>query len=321
MKKITGSKMLRALASAVTLALMPACQDLLHLEPMEPADISVPELVSRMGRATDPKRRYHNCKSYMMKQTLSVMQSGTKETMSIEIRFQSPDKMRIITYKDKQPTFIEIYHSGKGWRYDCATRTTTKVPPGQPIELMRIFTQMGTPSLDTTQIFKEVSIDMQIEDGYKTYRLICDPGVKGIAPYVFYVNGKTYLTERMETIMYINGEEYLYVNVPADYNWYENDSIRLPVTSTVKLMDTTRISKMTDFKINVDFPASDFLPPVPFSHRTAPPPPPAEPVKSAPASPSAETAKAEPVKSAPASQPAPKAEPVKNNAAKEAAKP
>ena len=92
--------------------------------------------------------------------------------------------------------------------------------------------------------------------------------------------------------MYINGEEYLYVNVPADYSWYENESIRLPVTSTVKLMDSTRISKMTDFKINVDFPASDFLPPVPFSHRTAPPPPPAS-----------------------------KAEPAKNDAAKKAAKP
>ena len=315
MSRFTGSKTVRALA-AVTLMLMSACQDLLHLEPMEPADISVPELIGRMSRATDPKRNYHNCKSYLMKETLSVMQSGTKETMSIEIRFQAPDKMRIITYKDKQPTFIEIYNAGKGWRYDCATRTTVKVLPGQPIELMRIFTQMGTPSLDVTQIFKEVSIDMQIEDGYKTYRLICEPGVKGIAPYVFYVNGKTYLTERMETIMYINGDEYLYVNVPADYNWYENNSIRLPLTSTVKLMDSTRISKITDFKIDVDFPASDFLPPVPFSHRTAPPPPP-DPVKAAPASQPAAKAKAEPVKA----QPAPKAEPVKNNAAKEAAKP
>ena len=124
--------------------------------------------------------------------------------------------------------------------------------------------------MDATKIFKTVSIDMEIKDGYKTYRLICDPGVKGIAPYVFYINGNTYLTEKMETIMYINGEEYLYVNVPADYTWYENNSIRLPVTSTVKQMDITRISKMTDFKINVDFPETDFLPPVPFSHQKQP---------------------------------------------------
>ena len=250
------------------LMLLTACQDLLHLEPMEPADITVPELIAKMGKATDPELRYRNCKSYLMKQTLSVMQSGAKETMSIETRFQAPDKMRITTYKDKKPTIIEIYNAGKAWRYDCATRKTTAVPKGLPTELMRIFTQMGTPSLDATKIFKTVSIDMQIENGYKTYRLICDAGVKGIAPYVLYINGKTFLTERMETIMYINGEEYLYVNVPADYTWYENNSIRLPATSTVKLMETTRISKMTDFKINLEIPASEFLPPVPFSHRS-----------------------------------------------------
>ena len=270
MKVNFWTAMVRLLPTAPCLLLLAACQDLLHLEPMEPADIKVPELVAHMSQATDPELKYHNCKSYLMKQTFSVIQSGAKETMSIETRFQAPDKMRLTTYKDNRPTVIQIYNAGNAWNYDCATRRTTKIPKGLPTELMRIFTQMGTPSMDATKIFKTVSIDMEIKDGYKTYRLICDPGVKGIAPYVFYINGKTYLTEKMETIMYINGEEYLYVNVPADYTWYENNSIRLPVTSTVKQMDITRISKMTDFKINVDFPESDFLPPVPFTHKKTP---------------------------------------------------
>ena len=172
-----------AICQLTGLLLLTACQDLLHLEPMEPADIKVPDLVAKMGKATDPYRRYYNCKSYMMKQTFSVMQSGAKETLSIETRFQAPDKMRLTTYKGKTPTIIQIYNAGKAWNYDCATRTTTPIPKGIPTELMRIFTQMGTPSLDATKIFKTVAIDMQIQDGYKTYRLICDPGVRGIAPY------------------------------------------------------------------------------------------------------------------------------------------
>ena len=262
-----SAKAIRILPVVLGFTFIAACQDLLHLEPMAPADLSVNEIIAKMSRATDPKHQYRNCKSYLMKQTLSVIQSGAKETMAIETRFQAPDKMRITTFKNKQPTFVEIYNAGQGWRYDCATRKVAEVPKGLPIELMRIFTQMGTPALDATRIFKTVTADMQIQDGYKTYRLICDSGVKGIAPYVLYINGKTFFTERMETVMYINGEEYLYVNIPADYTWYENDSIRLPATSTVKLMGTTRISKMTEFKINPDFPASDFLPPVPFSHR------------------------------------------------------
>ncbi|MBO4649234.1 MAG: hypothetical protein J5806_13865 [Lentisphaeria bacterium] len=262
----------RLLCAVLGLTLLPACEDLLHLEPMEPADITVPELIKRMSKATDPEKRYHDCKSYLMKQSFSVMQSGAKEMLSIETRFQAPDKMRITTYKDRHPSVIQIYNAGKAWTYDCTTRKTTPIPPGIPSELIRIFTQMGTPSLDATKIFKTVSIDMQIENGYKTYRLICDPGIRGIAPYVFYINSRTYLTERMETIMYINGEEYLYVNIPADYTWYENKTIRLPATSTVKQMDVTRISRMTEFTINQEFPASDFLPPVPFSHRQIPAP-------------------------------------------------
>ncbi|MBO4632091.1 MAG: hypothetical protein J5858_09230 [Lentisphaeria bacterium] len=262
-------KAFRIFSAVLGLTLVAACQDLLHLEPMAPADLSVSEIIAKMSKATDPKHQYRDCKSYLMKQTLSVIQSGAKETMSIETRFQAPDKMRITTFKNKQATFVEIYNAGQAWRYDCTTRKVSAVPKGLPTELMRIFTQMGTPSLDATRIFKTVTADMQIQDGYKTYRLICDSGVKGIAPYVLYINGKTFLTERMETIMYINGDEYLYVNIPTDYTWYENDSIRLPGTSTVKLMETTRISKMTEFKINLDFPASDFQPPVPFSHRGA----------------------------------------------------
>ena len=282
MKKNIWTVSGRLLCAVLGLALFPACEDLLHLEPMEPADITVPELIKRMGKATDPEKRYHNCKSYLMKQSFSVMQSGSKEMLSIETRFQAPDKMRITTYKDRQPSVIQIYNAGKAWNYDCTTRKTNPIPPGISTELIRIFTQMGTPSLDATKIFKMVSIDMQIQDGYKTYRLICDPGVRGIAPYVFYVNSKTYLTERMETIMYINGEEYLYVNIPADYTWYENKTIRLPATSTVKQMDVTRISRMTEFKIDQDFPASDFLPPVPFSHRQIPAPEPKKEVKPTP---------------------------------------
>ena len=140
------------LLAAPGLLLLTACQDLLHLEPMEPADITVPELISRMGKATDPELKYHNCKSYLMKQTFSVIQSGAKETMSIETRFQAPNKMRLTTYKDNRPTVIQIYNAGNAWNYDCATRRTTKIPKGLPTELMRIFTQMGTPSMDGVPI-------------------------------------------------------------------------------------------------------------------------------------------------------------------------
>lgn len=254
-------KTLYTAAAAGLMLLGTACSSLLELEPLEPSDITVQELIVRMNHATDPKQAYRGCKSYLIKQNLYVMQSGTKDVMTSEVRFQAPDKMRITTFRSGKPTTVEIYNAGKGWRIDCGTGKVAKVPEGLPIELMRIFTQMGTPSLDATRIFKKVTIDMKVEDGFKTYRLICDPCIDGIAPYVQYISGKTYLAERLETVMYANGTEYLYVSVPADYTWYGD--IRLPASSTVELMNITRISKMAEFRINVDFPDSDFLPPEP----------------------------------------------------------
>lgn len=262
-------KTLYTAAAAGLMMLGTACTGLLELEPLEPSDLTVQELIARMNHATDPKQAYRNCKSYLIRQNLYVMQSGTKDVMSSEVRFQAPDKMRITTFRSGKPTAVEIYNAGKGWRIDCGTGKVTRVPDGLPIELMRIFTQMGTPSLDATRIFKKVTIDMKVEDGFKTYRLICDPCTDGIAPYVQYISGKTYLAERLETVMYANGAEYLYVSVPADYTWYGD--IRLPASSTVELMNITRISKMAEFKINVDFPDSDFLPPEPaFSKNIKP---------------------------------------------------
>lgn len=237
--------------------------DLLHLEPLEQADITIGQLSARMDRAADPDHAFRNCKSYLMKQNLFLMHGGAKDFQSIEIRFQAPDKMRSVTFRSGKPTCIEIYNAGKAWRIDCATRKVTPIPPGLQLELFRLFIRQGTPSLSVTQIFKKVTIDMQFVEGVKVYRLICDPEIDGIAPYVKYVNGRTFLIEKMATVQYINGKKFLYVTIPADYAWYGD--IRLPRTSTVTLMDATRISKLTEFKINVEFPASDFLPPVPFS--------------------------------------------------------
>ena len=98
-----------AICQLTGLLLLTACQDLLHLEPMEPADIKVPDLVAKMGKATDPYRRYYNCKSYMMKQTFSVMQSGAKETLSIETVLKI-----LVASMDGVPIWVKIRISSVG---------------------------------------------------------------------------------------------------------------------------------------------------------------------------------------------------------------
>ncbi|MBO5724344.1 MAG: hypothetical protein J6S58_05885 [Lentisphaeria bacterium] len=236
-----------------------ACNNALDLTPRMPSDLTIKELIRRMNRASDPKKEYFNCKSYRMRQTLSVSEGGVKDLLTLEVCFQAPDKLRTTTFRGEKPTVVEICNGGKAWSIDCGTGRIRSIPSGLPLELIRLYTKQATPSLDAAKIFRKVDIDMSVDEkGYKTYRLICDAGVSGIAPYVYYVNGHTFLTERIETIMYVGLHEYLYVSSPSDYKWFGN--VRLPGSSTVKLMESTRISNITAFELNVEFPDHYFQP-------------------------------------------------------------
>lgn len=193
MKNNCGRRSVRYLFPVLVILFSAGCRyGALHLEKQMESDLPVKELIRRMNRATDPRKEYFSCKSYRMRQSLSVMESGTKDQMSLEVCFQAPDKVRITTFRGEKPTVVEIYNGGRAWSIDCGTGRVRKVPKGLPLELMRIYTQQATPALDATQIFRKVDVDMNVDKkGYKTYRLICDAGVDGIAPYVYYINGQT----------------------------------------------------------------------------------------------------------------------------------
>lgn len=87
----------------------------------------------------------------------------------------------------------------------------------------------------------------------------------GIAPYIIYVDGRTFLTKKLETIMYaVDGKEYLYSANTMSYVWI--DDIRIARTSVVYSLNQTDISTLKEFKLNLDIPDSEFVPPVPFNH-------------------------------------------------------
>lgn len=247
-------------------------QDLLKLDDQMASDLTVQQLIRLKNRATDPRRAYHNCRSYRMRQSLSVLGAKTKDEFAIEVCFQAPDKLRNTTYRAGKPITVEIFNGGKAWSIDCGTGRIRSISDRLHLQQLSIFTKMVTPSLDAPQIFKKVTADMNKDErGFKTYRLICDAGVEGIAPYVFYINGQTFLEERMETIRYGQDGDELYVAIPADYRWFGN--VRLPAVSTVKVMGTTRISKMTHFEMNISFPDYYFKPEIRKGRIQLPPPP------------------------------------------------
>ena len=259
-------KLILLFVAALVCGVMTACgPDLLELDPQEPSDLTVAQLVAKMNHATDPKGNYRDAKTYMMKQDLSSVKPGKKEYYATEIQFKAPDKMRTTTYRDGKAIAAVIFNGEQGWNVDLLKNRSEKLKPGLPLSLVRIFTQMATPGVNITKIFKHVTIDISYKDGTKTYRLICDPGVDGIAPDIIYVDGRTFLTKKLETIMYaVDGKEYLYSANTMSYVWI--DDIRIARTSVVYSLNQTDISTLKEFKLNLDIPDSEFVPPVPFNH-------------------------------------------------------
>ena len=65
-------KLILLFVAALVCGVMTACgPDLLELDPQEPSDLTVAQLVAKMNHATDPKGNYRDAKTYMMKQDLS----------------------------------------------------------------------------------------------------------------------------------------------------------------------------------------------------------------------------------------------------------
>ena len=102
-----------------------------------------------------------------------------------------------------------------------------------------------------------------LEDGTTCYRLVCQAYNQEIAPYVIYVNAKTFRTMKVETIQFKeDGSQTLYVSVPQEYTWFGD--VLMPRITTVTLSGQKNISTVLEFMIDVAIPDEEFKEPQRF---------------------------------------------------------
>lgn len=241
-------------------------EDLLDLTGGEPSDLSVAELCGKMQKANDPEKIYANAKTYKMVQEVeSTDASRSKDYFSTEIFFKTPDQVKQISLRNGKTFSTFIYNNGKAWYVDG--EKAKLVPPGMGLNLITAFSRMLKPGNNFAAIFQDVRIDVKYESGKKYYRLICRVADPKIAPYVFYVDGETFLTRKLETVLYGddgNGRKFLYTAISEDYQWFSK--VRIARRSLITVAGKTDESKLVSFVINPEIPDSEFLPPVPWNH-------------------------------------------------------
>lgn len=269
--------MIRLLSSIlfafVLCTMLPSCklseaeiEELLGLnDPGEPADLTVEQLIKHMEAATDPEGNFKNAKSYILRQVIveetqkdaddNPFTQRTKPSVDqyeSELKFRKPDFERQTSYRNGEPFASLLFKEGRAWTIDPKKNRATEIT-GHQLRLFHVFNSFSHPNNNLEDVFSRIDISTVYLRGARHYRVVCRTDDLEIAPYVMYVNADTYITTKMETILYTDdGEEFLYLAIPSKFE--KRSGVLMPtVTSTTIGEDRHEVILLKEFELNVTF--------------------------------------------------------------------
>ncbi len=257
----------------VLCAMLPSCklsdaeiEEMLGLnDPGEPADLTVDQLILHMEAATDPEGKFKNAKSYILRQVIveesqkdvdeNPFSQRTKTTVDqyeTEIKFRKPDFERQISYRNGEPFTSLLFKEGRAWTIDPKKSKATEIT-GHQLRLFHVFNSFSHPNKNLEDVFSSIDISTVYLNAVRHYRVVCRAADVEIAPYVMYVNANTYITSKMETILYTDdGQEFLYVAYPG--NFEKRSGVLMPtITKTIIGEDRHEVVLLKEFELNVTF--------------------------------------------------------------------
>ena len=257
----------------VLCAMLPACklsdaeiEEMLGLNiPGEPADLTVDQLIMHMEAATDPEGKFKNAKSYILRQVIveesqkdvdenpfSQRTKTTVDQFEAEIKFRKPDFERQISYRNGEPFTSLLFKEGRAWTIDPKKSKATEIT-GHQLRLFHVFNSFSHPNNNLEDVFSSIEISTVYLNAARHYRVVCRADDVEIAPYVLYVNANTFVTTKMETILYTDdGQEFLYVAYPG--NFEKRSGVLMPtITKTIIGEDRHEVVLLKEFELNVTF--------------------------------------------------------------------
>lgn len=268
--------MTRLLSSILMLlfcAILPACklsemeiEEMLGLnDPGEPADLTVDQLIKHMEAATDPEGKFKSAKSYILRQVIveesqkdaddNPFTQKTKTSVDqyeSELKFRKPDFERQTSYRNGEPFACLLFKEGQAWNIDTKKNQATAIT-GHQLRLFRVFNSFSHPNNNLEDVFSRIEISTVYLRGARHYRVVCRTDDLEIAPYVMYVHADTFITTRMETILYTDGgQEFLYRAIPSRYE--KRSGVLMPtIISTTIGEDRNDVILLKEFELNVTF--------------------------------------------------------------------
>ncbi len=220
-----------------------------------PSDITIEELQKQMNESSDPDGLYRNAHSYIMKQTLTRKGIFSDDDYMVEVKFKRPGLWKTTTFKDNKPMNAVMFNGRKAWIVDYRTRTSTELT-GTVLARVSHMQTLLLPDSTFQDSFEKVALTQYRKNGIEYYKIVGQN--TGFDPITIYIGKYTSLPKRVETREVLNGMKVNYLSIMDSYAMY--DRVMIANQNTVVVDNTTSISRVVQYRLNVELSDSEFLP-------------------------------------------------------------
>ena len=233
-------------------------------ETLTPADITIAELESKMEEAMDPKGAFRKANSYVQREMLKVEGIFFDSVYQIDLKYKKPHFFKLVTLENNEPVSAVIFNAGSAWQVDYTNRHVHEIT-GADLVRINVLHRLTTPTEKFSKLFKNIAVfNCTVKDDpAKYYKIVCNPNDEENTISV-YVNAQDFLPRRIDadiSLLIKNDKVNFEYNSIID-SYETMDNVLIPQKTTSESSGITSTTTVFDYKLNVDIPDSEFLPPV-----------------------------------------------------------
>lgn len=233
-------------------------------ETLTVADISIGELESKMEQAMDPEGAFRKADSYVQREMLKVEGLFVDSIYQIDLKYKKPHFFKLTTLEKNEPVSAVIFNAGSAWKVDYVEKHVHEIT-GADLVRINVLHRLTTPTEKYSKLFKNIAVyNCTVKDDPEQYyKIVCNPQDKENTISI-YVNAEDFLPRRINADLSLIIES---KKVDFEYDsfieTYETmDNVVIPQKSSAVSSGITSTTTVFDYKLNVDIPDSEFLPPV-----------------------------------------------------------
>ena len=233
-------------------------------ETLTVADISISELESKMEQAMDPDGAFRKADSYVQREMLKVEGLFVDSIYQIDLKYKKPHFFKLTTFEKNEPVSAVIFNAGSAWKVDYVGKHVHEIT-GADLVRINVLHKLTTPTEKYSKLFKDIVVyNCTVKDDpVKYYKIVCNPKDKENSISI-YVNAQDFRPSRINADLSLVIEskkiEFEYDSFIEAYE--KMDNVVIPQKSTAVSSGVTSTTTVFDYKLNVDIPDSEFLPPV-----------------------------------------------------------